>query len=235
MFSLAQIPLFAAGAWISLRLEQLVDLPFPLLLIVTGVLTGMLGAVIGIPALRLSGLYSALITLMAAGALTLLQRQQVPQRRREGSGASTRASRRAHVLDRPSIATGDIAYFRYFVIVVALLFLFVTWHIKGKPGRAWAAIRQSQVTAVAAGVHTTLSTSSGLRPVGVRHGRRRRIARGVPGGVSVNQFPVKQSIVLLAVVLMGGVYNIWGAVVAASSWRAFPQLLDQKLGIPARS
>jgi branched-chain amino acid transport system permease protein len=31
---------------------------------------------------------------------------------------------------------------------------------------------------------------------------------------------------------MGGVYSIWGAVVAAFLQRAFPQLLDQKLGIP---
>jgi branched-chain amino acid transport system permease protein len=33
-------------------------------------------------------------------------------------------------------------------------------------------------------------------------------------------------------VLMGGVYSIWGAIVAAFLQRAFPQLLDQKLGIP---
>jgi branched-chain amino acid transport system permease protein len=53
-----------------------------------------------------------------------------------------------------------------------------------------------------------------------------------PGGVSVQQFPVEQSIILLAVVLMGGVYNIWGAVIAGILLRALPQLLDQKLGVP---
>ena len=53
-----------------------------------------------------------------------------------------------------------------------------------------------------------------------------------PGGVTVTQFPVQGSIILLAVVLMGGVYSIWGAVIAAFLQRAFPQLLDQKLGVP---
>ena len=68
----AQIPVVAVGVWIALRLQQQWGLPFPILLIVTGLLTGVVGTVIGFPALRLRGLYLALITLMGAGAITLL-------------------------------------------------------------------------------------------------------------------------------------------------------------------
>jgi branched-chain amino acid transport system permease protein len=46
------------------------------------------------------------------------------------------------------------------------------------------------------------------------------------GGVNINQFPVQNSILLLAVVLMGGVYSLWGAVVAALLLRLLPALLD---------
>ena len=46
------------------------------------------------------------------------------------------------------------------------------------------------------------------------------------GGVSVQQFPVQNSVLLLAVVLMGGVYSIWGAAVAALLLRVLPALLD---------
>jgi branched-chain amino acid transport system permease protein len=46
------------------------------------------------------------------------------------------------------------------------------------------------------------------------------------GGVSVQQFPVETSVTLLAVVLMGGVYSLWGAVVAAFLLRILPALLD---------
>ena len=53
--------------------------PFPLLVLVAGLITGAIGMLIGLPALRLSGLYLALITLMAAGAITvLLQIAQFP-------------------------------------------------------------------------------------------------------------------------------------------------------------
>jgi branched-chain amino acid transport system permease protein len=46
------------------------------------------------------------------------------------------------------------------------------------------------------------------------------------GGVAIAQFPVANSVLLLAVVLMGGVYNLWGAVVAALFLRLLPALLD---------
>ena len=44
--------------------------------------------------------------------------------------------------------------------------------------------------------------------------------------MAIHQFPVYNSVLLLAVVLMGGVYNLWGAVVAALLLRLLPALLD---------
>ncbi len=233
MYSLCHIPLLAAGTWISLRVAQEISMPFPILLIVTGLLTGLVGIVIGLPALRLSGLYLALITLMAAGALTLLlQLFKFPNGGGGFSGFDKTKASGTTQLGRPSIALGDTAYFRYAVVVTAFLFLIVAWHLRSKPGRAWAAIRQSQVTAVAAGIDTTLYKLWAFALSAAVSGVAGALVAAGPGGVTVNQFPVEQSITLLAVVLMGGVYNIWGALVAGFLLRVFPQLLDQKLGIP---
>jgi branched-chain amino acid transport system permease protein len=234
MFSLCQVPFLAAGAWISLRIAALFDIPFPILMILAGVLTGLLGAVIGIPAIRLSGLHLALITLMAAGAITLLLKVfKFPNGGKGFWGFDIGVASGAVSLARPAIARGDVAYYRYGVIVVSLLFVLVTWHIKGKPGRAWASIRQSHVTAVAAGVDTTLYKLWAFALSAFVTGVCGTLLAAGPGGVSVNQFPVEQSIILLAVVLMGGVYNIWGAVVAGFLLRILPQILDQKLGLPS--
>ena len=71
MISLGQIAILAIGTWIATRLSFATDLPFPLLLLVTGAITCVIGVLIGLPALRLSGLYLALITLMAAGAVNV--------------------------------------------------------------------------------------------------------------------------------------------------------------------
>jgi branched-chain amino acid transport system permease protein len=233
MYSLCQIPLLAAGAWMALRVVQIVELPFPILLLVAGMLTALCGVVIGLPALRLSGLYLALVTLMAAGAITLVLRLvKFPNGGSGFWGFDKSRPSAAISLPRPSIAVGEIAYYRYTVVVVALTFVLVAWHIKGKPGRAWASIRQSQVTAVAAGVDTTLYKLWAFALSAFITGIAGALLAAGPGGVSIQQFPVEQSILLLAVVLLGGVYNVWGAIVAAFFMRVLPQILDNELGLP---
>lgn len=234
LYSLCQIPLVAAGVWFALRIKQEVDLPFPLLLLATGLLTGVVGVVIGLPALRLKGLYLALITLMGAGAITLvLSVVKLPNGGDGFWGFDKSIASGVIRLGRPSVAESDVAYYRYTVVVVAILLLLFAWHLRGKPGRAWAAIRQSQVTAVAAGVNTTLYKLWAFALSAFAAGIGGAMIAAGPGGVSVSQFPVEGSILLLAVVLMGGVYSIWGAVVAAFLLRVFPRILDQKLGLPS--
>ena len=66
-------------------------------------------------------------------------------------GAST--SRDSQPVSRPGIADGDTAYYRYTVIVCALMFLLALLHVASKPGRAWASIRESEPAALAAGVN----------------------------------------------------------------------------------
>lgn len=234
IYSLCQIPLVAAGAWITLRLHFLFDenLPFPILLLLAGLITGLLGVIIGLPALRLSGLYLALVTLMAAGAITLLLVSVKFPNGGDGFwGFDTRSASGFNSVPRPSIAESDIAYYRYTVVIVALMFLLAAWHIQGKPGRAWASLRESDVTALSAGINTTFyklwafGLSSAI--TGVAGGV---IVAG--NGVTTTQFPVQESILLLAVVLLGGAYNLWGAFVAAFFLRVFPEILDDKLGLP---
>src|SRR5919202_1477632 len=75
MVSLGQIALLALGGWIGLRLGFGSGLPFPVLLLAAGVVTGLMGVIVGLPALRLSGLYLALITLMGAAAISIVLQQ----------------------------------------------------------------------------------------------------------------------------------------------------------------
>ncbi len=226
MVSLCQFVLMAVGAWVALRLSYATSLPFPVLVLVAGVITGAVGILIGLPALRLSGLYLALITLMAAGAITVLLRIAQFPNGGDGFFGNSRAGGSTSTLSRPALAQTDTGFYRYCVIVAALAFLLGLWHIRTKAGRAWAAIRQSQATAVAAGVNTTLYKLWAFALASFMAGIAGALLAGASGGVNINQFPVQNSIQLLAVVLMGGVYNLWGAVVAALFLRFLPALLD---------
>ena len=225
MVSLCQFILVGVGAWIALRLDFALGLPFPITLLLAGLVTGVLGVVIGLPALRLSGLHLALITLMAAGGLTvILNRWQFPN---GGDGFLGRQQAAGNsFLDRPGMALGDAAYFRYSLVITGLLFLLVVLHVRGKPGRAWAALRQSQTTAVATGINTTLYRLWAFALASFVTGVAGGLLAAAAGGVSIAQFPVQNNITLLAVVLMGGVYRVWGAVVGAVLFQVLPALLN---------
>jgi branched-chain amino acid transport system permease protein len=226
MVSLCQFVLVGIGAWVALRLDYAADIPFPFLILIAGVVTGLLGTLIGLPALRLQGLYLALITLMAAGAITVLLRIAQFPNGGEGFFGNSAAGGASSRLPRPSLATSDTAYFRYCVVVAFIMFLVAVWHVRGKAGRAWAALRQSQATAVAAGVNTTLYRLWAFALASFMAGVAGALLAAAAGGVNINQFPVQSSVILLAVVLMGGVYSLWGAVVASLLLRLLPALLD---------
>ena len=181
---------------------------------------------IGLPALRLSGLYLALITLMAAGAITIVLRTTLFPNGGDGFFGNSAAGGSSSRMPRPALAQSDTAYYRYCALVAALMFLVGLWHVRSKAGRAWAAIRQSQATAVAAGVNTMLYKLWAFALASFMAGIAGALLAAASGGVNINQFPVQNSMLLLAVVLMGGVYNLWGAVVAALFLRLLPALLD---------
>jgi branched-chain amino acid transport system permease protein len=226
LVSLGQVAVLAIGAWVAARLLFATAQPYPVILLEAGLITMVAGMITGLPALRLRGLYLALITLMLAGAITVvLASVNFPN---GGHGFLGYDGSLVHIppIRRPSVAGTDPAFFRYAVIVAILMFLLVLAHIKTKPGRAWAAIRQSEPAALAAGINTTLYKLWALALAS--------FITGVAGGVLAGAvhylysigFPTQDSITLLAVTLMGGAYSMWGAVVAALLYQFLPALLN---------
>jgi len=155
MISLGQVALLSIGCWVGTRLAYATSIPFPLLLIVDGAIVMTIGVLVGLTAIRLSGLYLALITLMFAAATTVVL--SVIDFPNGGGGFTGYDGATVHIppIRRPSVATTDPAFFRYSMIVAILMFALVFFHIRGRPGRAWAAIRQSESAALAAGINTT--------------------------------------------------------------------------------
>jgi branched-chain amino acid transport system permease protein len=225
LVSLGQAAVLAIGAWVAARLLFATAQPYPIVLLEAGVITMVVGTLIGLPALRMRGLYLALITLMLAGGITVvLATTNFPN---GGHGFLGYDASTVHIpaIRRPAIAGTDPAYFRYSVVVAAVMFLLVYVHIKTRPGRAWAAIRQSEPAALAAGINVTLYKLWAFALASFVTG----VAGGVLAGAlqyvySIN-FQTQDSITLLAVVLMGGAYSMWGAIVAGLLLQLLPALL----------
>jgi branched-chain amino acid transport system permease protein len=226
MVSLGQGAVLALGAWVAARLLFATGLPYPLVLLGAGLITMVLGTLVGLPALRLSGLYLALITLMLAGAITVaLATINFPN---GGSGFTGYNGSTVHIpaIRRPAIATTDPAFFRYSMVVAILMFVLALAHIRGRPGRAWAAIRQSESAALAAGINTTFYKLWAFALASFVTGVAGGLVAGSYRYLNSLTFSTQDSITLLAVVLMGGAYSLTGAVVAAFLLKFLPALLN---------
>lgn len=232
MISLCQIALLGVGGWVALRLDFGTALPFPLLLLAAGALTALVGVAVGLPALRLTGLHLALTTLMAAGAITIVLRTLNFPNGGHGFKGIAEGFASARVMPRPAMASSDAAFLRYCIVVAVILFLVAYWHLHSRPGRAWAAIRQSEAAAVAAGVNVTVYKLWAFGLASFMAGVAGGLLGASVGQLSWYQFPTQDSVTLLAAVLIGGVHSLAGAVVAGLFMRGIPPVLDT-FGAPA--
>jgi branched-chain amino acid transport system permease protein len=233
MISLGQVALLAIGTWTATRLHYLWDLPFPVVMLVTGAITCVVGVLIGLPALRLSGLYLALITLMGAGAIgVVLSTLDFPN---GGGGFSGHQGiidpESLESVQRPSWGTGDTAYYRYVVVVCALLFLLALAHFLTKPGRAWSAIRESEPAALAAGVNITLYKMWAFALASFMTGVAGCLLASHFGNPTVNAFPTQDSLTLIATALIGGIFTLWGAIVAGVFMQLVPFILQTQWSV----
>jgi branched-chain amino acid transport system permease protein len=234
MISLGQVALLSVGAWVGARLSYASGMPYPLLLLATGAIVCVIGTLVGLPSLRLSGLYLALITLMFAGATTIVL--SVIDFPNGGGGFTGRSATGALSTEtppvrRPSIAEGDVAFYRYIVVVSAIMFLLALLHVATKPGRAWASIRESEPAALAAGVNITFYKMWAFALASFMTGIAGCLLASQVGVPRAITFRTQDSLTLAATALIGGIFSIWGAIVAGVFNQVLPFLFQAQWGI----
>lgn len=229
LVSLCQFALVGVGGWVTLRIGHTGQVPFEISLLCGGGVASAIGLAFGIPALRLRGLYLALVTLMLAGGFqTLISAWGFPDGgtgffgRAEGAGRS--------MLARPVIAQGPVSYFLYVCAVVAMCMAVARLHRFTRPGRAWALIRKGPTVAAAAGVNTLLYKTWAFALSGFLAGVSGALLAGNVGQLDGRAFSAFESLNLFALAIVGGVYNWYGALIAGLLLRALPALLND-LGI----
>ena len=222
--SLAQVAFMGCGGWAALRLSYGTGLPFEVNIVAGGLFAAIVGMIFAYPALRMRGLYLALVTLMAAGGFGILI--NVVQFPNGGTGFFGFAVKAASYMPRPWLAQSDEAYFRYCCVVAALGFLLIHLHERGKPGRAWSLIRRSEAAAMAVGIDVTFYKIWGFALSGFLAG----VAGGLLAGnlqlLDARSFPPAESVMIFALTIVGGAWNWYGAVIAAVLYRFVPALLN---------
>jgi branched-chain amino acid transport system permease protein len=228
LVSLMQVALIGVGGWVTLKMWHATGLPFEIDMLAGGIAAGVTGAILGLPALRMRGLYFALITLMAAAAFQIfITATQFPNGGEGWLGVSRNTS---VFMDRPWLAQTDAAMFRYVVVVAALAFLFLHLNRRGRPGRAWALIRKSEACAMAAGVNVAVYKLWAFALSGFAAGIAGALLAATIGVLDARSFPAADSVLLFALTVVGGAYAWLGQVLTGLLFRAVPALLNN-LGV----
>ncbi len=221
--SLGHAGLLAAGAFTVGILFKEVQAPFWITLPSSALVGALLGVVFGLPSLRLRGLYLAVSTLALHFLVVYVGAEYETKR-----GFST-----GIVVDPPTIVGKAITDGRawYFILLAAAAgtLLLCLNLLRSKTGRAWAAIRAKETVAEALGIgvaaHKLLAfvVSSAVTAVA---GALFAYYRGF---VSVEAFSLFLSIQYVAMIIVGGMGSLLGAVLGAIFVTLFPYVIEAAL------
>jgi branched-chain amino acid transport system permease protein len=226
LVSLCQWALVGVGGWVSLRVYHSFHPPFLLTVLAGGIGASVIGMVWGLPALRMRGLYLALVTLMLAGAFqTLVVVTSFPVGGPGFLGQVGASGNERVMMARPVFAASDTAYFGFVAAIMLLGIFLVEAHRRTKPGRVWARIRKDEHMAIAAGVRVVFYKAWAFALSGFLAGVAGALVAGLFGQLDASAFAPTDSIIVFIGTLLGG-YETWlGPFLGGILTRFVPALL----------
>ena len=208
-----------------------------LLALLIGIITAAIfGIIIGIPVLRLNGDYLAIVTLAFGEIIKNLVNVLFIGKDSKGFHFSTKDAVSLNmepdgkiILNGPQGITGtpnDSTFFIGFILILVTLFIVLNL-IHSRDGRAIMAIRDNRIAAESIGINITkyklmaFSISAGLAGVaGVLYAHNLSNLTA-----NTNNFGYNMSINILVFVVLGGIGNIRGSIIAAVVLTLLPELL----------
>ena len=237
LLDLGYIAFFAVGAYAYALLASPhfnIHLPFWLILPIGALVACLFGVLLGAPTLKLRGDYLAVVTLGFGEIIRIfLNNLSNPVNITNGPQGIARIDPfRLGSFDFSKTETimglnfsGPIKYY-YLLIVVMVAVIIINLRLQNsRIGRAWEAIREDETAARAMGINTTriklLAFAMGASFGGVAGG----MFAAIQGFISPESFVLVESIMVLAMVVLGGMGNVWGVVLGAVLLSFAPEVL----------
>ena len=206
LISLGHAAFLAIGAYTSAILVDQVGLPFELSLIITPVIVGFFGLIIGFPALRIEGMYLGLTTM---GFGFIVKRMIIALRDWTGGSGGLQVSD-ATLLGFSIQSDWDNYFFIFTFVILAVVSARRIIH--SKLGRAFMAIRDSEHAAEASGVNIAKYKLIAFFISGMFAGFAGVLFAHTTNFISTDHFDILLSIYFIVMVLVGGMGSIYGAV-----------------------
>jgi branched-chain amino acid transport system permease protein len=237
LLDLGYIAFYAVGAYVYALLAGPhfnLHLPFWIILPIGAAVAALFGIILGAPTLKLRGDYLAIVTLGFGEIIRIfLNNLSRPVNITNGPQGLARIdpftlggldfSTRDHFLGVEF--SGPIKYY-YLLLLVLVAVVVVNIRLQNsRIGRAWEAIREDEIAARASGINTTslklLAFAMGASFGGLAGG----MFSAIQAFISPESFVLVESIMVVAMVVLGGMGNIWGVILGAVLLAFVPEIL----------
>ena len=217
--SLGHVGFYAIGAYTAAILT-LKGIDFWIAFPLAGVVAGLIGFLLALPALRVSGPYLAMVTI----AFAFIIQHGATEWRDLTGGANGLMNLKAPVLFGKTFAEREMAVL---AVLLAGLSLFLFYRLAHSAwGRGMVAVRDAEVAARSIGLNPVIVKTVAFALSAVFAGLAGAIFAPLFMFVAPDSFPFSQSILFLLAVIVGGAGWVFGPVVGATISVVGPELLS---------
>jgi branched-chain amino acid transport system permease protein len=211
--SLAAPGFMAIGAYTAVLMDLYLHTPLALNIATGTVLAGIVGVVVGLPVLRLRGVFLAIATIGFIEALSLGVILNLPI---TGEGLG---------LKNPNAdPLGGI----YMVLISMAVVVFLLWRLtKGRLGFAWSAIRQDELAALSQGIDVPRYKLIAFVLSAILAGYAGGLESHLNFFVDPNEYGVPRTVQVLTFAVLGGSGNVFGPIVGALFITTLPYVFQQ--------
>ncbi len=217
--SIGHAAFFGVGAYTEAYLATK-GWPFPLSMLAAGFLSAAVGVVVGLPALRIKGMYLAIATL-SFGFIV----EEALARWESVTGGNSGMSVKLPAIGGWELSSSESFY--WLSLAVALLVTLAVLNLlRSSTGRAFIAIRDSEISAQSMGIQLARYKTVAFALSAVIVGLAGALYAHKLRFISPEQFGIAQSIELLLLVVVGGLGSVHGAYLGAIFIITMPQLIS---------
>jgi branched-chain amino acid transport system permease protein len=214
--SLGQAAFLAFGAYTAVFAVKTTGAGMWLGIPLAGLVSAVIGLIVGLPSLRFRGFYLALTTLGLHFIATYILRQyQLARGGLEGFTLPAQAV-------GPLSLNADIRWF-YFLGVFGILAILISANlVRSRTGRAWMAIRDRDIAAAIVGVDVTRYKLLAFVVSSAMAGVAGALGAYYRGSVSIESYDLALAISFIAMIIVGGLGSTAGSVIGAILITALP-------------
>jgi ABC-type branched-subunit amino acid transport system ATPase component/ABC-type branched-subunit amino acid transport system permease subunit len=222
--SLAQAELVGVGAFLTALVTNRLGAAFPVSFVLAALVAGAVAGILGAVALRVRGLYLAITTLVFAWMCDAFLFNQSWLGVAGGSAeAEVPKLGDPKALPYFDFTSRTLLYVIVLAVVVGVIYVLANLS-DSKTGRAFFALRGSEVAAASLGINVTRYKLLAFVASGVIAGMAGNLVMVYQRSVEPSQFDILTSLFFLGVAVVGGIESMGGAVLAAIVFAALSEV-----------